>query len=561
VRLAFTDGNTGGKQLTAIGDFLLRLLTSSLSLTPHSLVMNEITVQNFIQLISARTGLQVRMQDRQELYKKLETRMKVLRLNAPEQYYQLLLRSTDQSNIEAIDSNSEREWQELLVLLTVGETYFFRDRGHFQLLKHQILPELIESKKKACRSSLAQKPSLRIWSAGCSSGQEPYSLAILVQELIPDLSDWEVFILGTDINPEAIEKARRGVYEAWSFRQVDPQIQKHYFQQRKLGWELDPRIRRMVKFRCSNLLQESFPSPTIDIHDMDIIICRNVFIYFSFDAIATVIEKFYHTLKPSGYLIAGHTELSGQNLSKFQLKAFTESIVYQRQNTSTEAKIVTNVATTRSLDKQAETTKVHHKSVPQQLAFRLSPTKTDSLRAKPILQRSTIVSPVIVSQSNSDLAIAETLFQSGEYSRAIQVAQTLIQQHPQDFDAYYLIAQSWANLGDYERATHYCQQATKIDNLSEKPYYLLARIAEEQGDLARAKVFLKQIIYLAPESIAAYLELGSLYEKVGDRQRANKMLVTALELLKKLSPTCAIEPYDRVLASELITKIKQTLAI
>ena len=523
--------------------------------------MNESTVQNFIQLISARTGLQVRTQDRQDLCKKLETRMKVLKLNTPKQYYQLLLRSTHQSNSETTDSSSEREWQELLVLLTVGETYFFRDRGHFQLLKHQILPELIESKRKACGSSLAQKPSLRIWSAGCSSGQEPYSLAILVKELIPDLSDWEIFIFGTDINSEAIAKARRGVYEAWSFRQVDPQVQKHYFQQRKLGWELDPRIRRMVKFRCSNLWQESFPSPTLDIHDMDIIICRNVFIYFSFDAIASVIEKFYHTLRPSGYLIVGHTELSGQNLSKFQLKAFTESIVYQRQNISTEAKIVAKVSTTPSLNKQAETTKIHCKSIPQKQAFRLNNTKTDSLIAKPILQRSPIALPVIVSQSNSNLTTAESLFQSGEYNRAIQAAQTLIQQHPQYFDAYYLIAQSWANLGNYERAIHYCQLATKIDNFSEKPYYLLARIAEEQGDLEQAKALLKKIIYLAPESIAAYLELGSLYEKVGDRQRANKMLVTALDLLKKLSPSCEIEPYDRVLASELITKIKRTLAI
>ena len=512
--------------------------------------MNESIVQNLIQLISARTGLQVRAQDRKDFCKKLETRMKFLRLNSPEQYYQLLLKST-----------SEREWQELLVLLTVGETYFFRDRGHFQLLKHQILPELIESKRKACRSSLAQKPSLRIWSAGCSSGQEPYSLAILIKEVIPDLNDWEIFIFGTDINSEAIEKARRGIYEAWSFRQVDPQVQKQYFLQRKLGWELDPRIRRMVKFYHSNLLQESFPSPTLDIHDMDIIICRNVFIYFNFDAIASVIEKFYHTLRPSGYLIVGHTELLGQNLNKFQLKAFTESIVYQRQNISTEMEIVANVTTIQSLNKQVEITKIHPKSISPQLIFRLSATKTDSLKTKPILQRSPIALPMTIAHSNFDLATAETLFQLGEYSRAIQTAQILLQQYPQCFDAYYLIAQSWANLGDYERAIHYCQQATKIDNFSEKPYYLLAQIAEEQGDLEQAKSLLKKIIYLAPESIAAYLELGSLYEKVGDRQRANKMLVTALELLKKLSPSCEIEPYSRVLASELITKIKRTLAI
>jgi len=537
-------------------------------------MMNETTVQNFTQLISTRTGLQIRVQDRKEFCKKLETRMKVLKLNTPEQYYKLLLGFTHQQDIATIDPQSEREWQELLALLTIGETYFFRDQGHFKLLKHQILPELIESKRKACCDSLEKQPSLRIWSAGCSSGQEPYSLAILVKELIPDLSDWEIFILGTDINPEAIAKAQRGIYEAWSFRQVDPQIQKHYFLQRKLGWELDPRIRRMVNFRCGNLLQESFPSPAVDIHNMDIIICRNVFIYFNSEAIATVLEKFYHTLKPSGYLIVGHTELSGQNLSKFQLKAFAESIVYRRQDIAIELKAKTNVSPLQSLSK-AENSNISPVKFQKKEEFelnknKLSKNKLSSLTNKPKSSRSPIASPIIaspttasstnVSQFKPDLAPAEVFFQSGEYSRAIQAAQTIIQQYPHCFDAYYLMAQSWANLGNYEQATQYCQQAAKTNNFSEKPYYLLARIAEEKGDLEQTKTLLKKIIYLAPESIAAYIELSSLYEKEGDRQRANKMLVTALELLKKLSPTCAIEPYDRVCAGELITKINQTLA-
>ena len=522
--------------------------------------MNETTVQNLIQLISTRTGLQIRVQDRKDLCKKIETRMKVLKLNTPEKYYQLLLGFNHQQDMTTIGSNSDREWQELLALLTIGESYFFRDRGHFNLLKHQILPELIESKRKACHDTLEKKSSLKIWSAGCSSGQEPYSLAILVKELIPDLSAWEISILGTDINPEAIAKAQRGIYETWSFRQVDPQIQKHYFQLRKLGWEIEPRIRRMVKFRCGNLLQESFPSPSADLHDLDIIICRNVFIYFNFEAIATVLEKFYHTLKPNGYLIVGHTELSGQNLSKFQLKAFAESIVYQRQSADSESKNKTNISTLQSLQKQAKTIK-NSQIKPQIIVDNgLTKHQLSSLTTQPILPRLPLGSSTRSSQSNPDLAPAEILFQAGEYSRAIQVAQTIIQQHPQYFDAYYLMAQSWANLGDYEQATQCCQQAIKTNNLSEKPYYLLARIAEEKGDLEQTKFLLKKIIYLAPESIAAYLELGSLYEKEGDCSRANKMLVAALELLKKLSPNCAIEPYDRISAGELITKINQTLA-
>lgn len=96
---------------------------------------------------------------------------------------------------------------------------------------------------------------MKIWSVGCSSGEEPYSLAIIVKELIPDLSEWDILVLGTDINPESIEKARQGIYDSWSFRQVDPQIKKQYFHQHKMRWEVDYQIRKLVKFRWMNLLQ------------------------------------------------------------------------------------------------------------------------------------------------------------------------------------------------------------------------------------------------------------------------------------------------------------------
>ena len=175
-----------------------------------------------------------------------------------------------------------------------------------------------------------KKPCLKIWSARCSSGEEPYSLAIMVKELIPDLIDWNILILGTDINPESIEKAEQVIYDSWSFRQVEPQIQKQYLHQQKMRWEVDGQIRKLVKFRCMNLFQEAFPNQLSVLHNIDAIVCRNVFIYFNSAAIATVLEKFYQTLNPGGYLIAGHTELHGQNLGQLQPKIFPESVVYQR---------------------------------------------------------------------------------------------------------------------------------------------------------------------------------------------------------------------------------------
>ncbi len=95
--------------------------------------------------------------------------------------------------------------------------------------------------------------------AGCSSGEDTYSLAIMVKQLIQNLIDWNILILGTDINPESIEKAQQVIYDSWSFPQVEPQIQKQYFHQRKMRWLSNARIRKLVKFRCMNLFQEAFP--------------------------------------------------------------------------------------------------------------------------------------------------------------------------------------------------------------------------------------------------------------------------------------------------------------
>lgn len=277
--------------------------------------MNSAIMHNLIQLISTHTGIQIRKQDYKDFCNKLYSRMKVLRLNTPEQYYELLL-NTSNPSVSSIVNNTPNEWKELVLLLTIGETYVFRDRGQINLLKTQIIPKLINKKRKVWDKNRERKPCLKIWIAGCSSGDEPYSLAIIVKELIPDFNDWNILILGTDINLESIEKARQGIYDSWSFRQVNARIQKQYFSQQSRRWEVDNQIRKIVKFRWMSLLLESFHNQLTNFYNLDLIVCRNVFIYFSYQAIATILEKFYQTLVPGGYLIAGHTELHGQKLGK-----------------------------------------------------------------------------------------------------------------------------------------------------------------------------------------------------------------------------------------------------
>lgn len=276
--------------------------------------LSEGLQQDFIQLIAKHTGLHIIGRDGAALKEKIFLRMKYLHLNLPVTYYQLLADSHPDSN---------EEWQNLVNLLTNSETYFFRDKEQIRLLRNRILPEIIKRKQNS--------KTIRICSAGCSSGEEPYSLAILLKELIPDIERWNLMILGIDINGEALEKAKTGIYSPWSFRMVDPQIKQRYFRLINNQYHIDSEIKQLVKFQNLNLLQESLTQHKSELQDIDLILCRNVFIYFDKAAIAKVLDKFYHALQPEGYLITGHAELFGQDLSQFQTKVFPESLVYQRQ--------------------------------------------------------------------------------------------------------------------------------------------------------------------------------------------------------------------------------------
>ncbi|MEO0853677.1 MAG: CheR family methyltransferase, partial [Cyanobacteria bacterium J06648_11] len=281
--------------------------------------MNDVIFESFRHLILQQTGLCIREKDRDSLLRNIQTRCQALHVDRPERYYDLLNSGTvsDSTAPPRSDMRRDREWKAFVQLLTTGESYFFRDREQLGLLETQILPELIRQKLNDHDPSRPGKPTLKIWSAGCSSGEEAYSIAITVKQLVPNVSDWDIFILGTDINRDYLNRARSGIYREWSFRQVNPDIKRQYFSEKGREYEISPDIRRMVTFREGNLIRDRYPNLTNNTFDMDVIICRNVFIYFDPDGIASVLQKFHQTLNETGYFIAGHAELQGQKLDNF----------------------------------------------------------------------------------------------------------------------------------------------------------------------------------------------------------------------------------------------------
>ncbi|WP_052567504.1 CheR family methyltransferase [Candidatus Magnetobacterium casense] len=268
-------------------------------------------LEHFKQLIALRIGLQ--MDDMRLLEKTIAARIHSLGLANLHQYYNML---------ESDSRQSAGEWQHLAESLTTGESYFFRDRGQFEILRTHIFPELIRRKE-------GQK-TIRIWSAGCATGEETYSIAIELFELMPQVRHFTTTIIGTDINPRAIERARVGIYNDWSFRMVEPEIKRRYFIKKHDGWHLDSQIRSMVSFQVGNLVKDVYPHHSTDICDIDLIVCRNVFIYFDKDTVASIIRKFADTLTENGYLITGHAELYTVALGSLKSFIHPASIIYQK---------------------------------------------------------------------------------------------------------------------------------------------------------------------------------------------------------------------------------------
>jgi chemotaxis protein methyltransferase CheR len=545
--------------------------------------MNDALIQLFIRLIATQTGLHIRSQDRSALSQKILTRMKRIKISIPENYYQLLA---------ATSQESQNEWRELALLLTVNESYFMRDKGQLSLLEKVIFPELIEQKLKL-HKVLGIQPTLRIWSAGCSTGEEPYSLLIILKQLIPDWDKWKILILGTDINQEALEKAQRGIYSPWSFRLVDAELQRRYFNWHKTEWEIDPQIRQFVNFGFVNLVTDNFPNIYKDIYNMDLILCRNVFVYFEPQYVSLVLKKFFKTLKPGGYLMTGHAEIHGQIMNEFQAKIFPESVVYQARNAvrEVENQIESRIAIVgkiKSAFGELGKRGVFGGDSSQLLAGGKIPdcfTKGNFPEIMPLLTAASPLGKMLRSRyvdgnlTNNTLSAslpiiaekakhkkpqmlvleAKNCFKNKAYADAIEKAQQAIDQQIQNFDAYYLIAEIHANLGNYSQAIEYCKRASKIDSVSILPYYLQAHIAEEQGELEIAKVLLKRTIYLCPSFVSAYLELGNIYHKEGKIKRAIKMYNSSCEILQKLPPNTPIEQHGKMTASQVLMNVKKNL--
>lgn len=266
--------------------------------------------------ISNYAGLKFNPRMEDKLLVAIQQRMETLGYKESYLYLQRIVVPAQETNKEII---------ELVELLVNSETYFFRDEGQFRLLQNELLPKIIEKRQN--------RRIIKLWSAGCSTGEEAFSLAILIMRLIPNWKEWKISIVGSDINSEALQFAKKGLFSHRSFRSPS---QTDYISFLKSvnnnQWQLDSQVINLVTFCKKNLVGDLYPTFHDQLCEMDLILCRNVLIYFHQQAILTVVNKIVDTLCDGGILITGHGELHGIHHPLLKEIFCRESLVYQKKS-------------------------------------------------------------------------------------------------------------------------------------------------------------------------------------------------------------------------------------
>jgi len=242
-------------------------------------------------LFRLRSGWKIAGRDWVKFHSCVMQRIALLKLDKMSSYYQKLVLPQPKLSDEFCN---------LASLMVNSESYFFRDKGQQAALQNHIFPTLIKAKSAS--------KQLKIWSAGCSTGEEAYSLAMMLSFILPNWREWKLTILGTDLNGDSIKKAEKGEYRENSMRDVDIVDKNRFFTKVDKTWHVLPTYQPMVKFQQGNLVEDQFPSLISEFQNMDLIVCRNVFIYFNQEAITRVVQKFAKTLQRGGILMLGHGE-------------------------------------------------------------------------------------------------------------------------------------------------------------------------------------------------------------------------------------------------------------
>jgi len=510
----------------------------------------------FQELLIETSGLFFEESRSQTLHLALWQRLQHRGYHSYREYYNLLKFHPD----------GRLEIRELLDLITIGETYFFRNKAQFDVLMKFVLPEILQRKLDS------GDKRLRVWSAGCSGGDETYSIVMAVMEVVPSYEEWHISILGTDINRNGLAQAKEAIYEEKHIGHLPKGYVAKYFQDRGTAYVLSTRVRELARFEYHNLVKDPFIHEGMQ--EADLIFCRNVIIYFDSQTTQRVIENFYNCLAQDGYLFLGHAETLWQITNKFERVEFPQTFIYKKRlKTLRETALkpfiavpeiayedVTPLATpTRALYRQASGLGSEAQVWDQRPGSTLSEPPPRNWGAEQLVSieetdfehgpshrglRFEGLGKPVLHESLESLSNVK-----GEIDSANQKATSgpeEMQKSPAHFSPLYGVeerknrvqtyltrAALLANEAKYKQATDLLGKILEVDNLSVEAYYLLGVLSYKRSNLSEAETQFKKVIYVDPDSVIAYFNLGNMYLYQRKFREAAREFRNAIRLLEK----------------------------
>ncbi len=435
---------------------------------------------------------------------------------------------------------SRSAWDLILAHLTIGETYFFRNGPQFDALRQQIIPDILRRR--------AGTHGLRVWSAGCATGEEPYSLAMTIGDLLPDSALWHASILATDINSQFLDRAREALYGDWSFRETPDDIRTRFWIKEQNRWRLRPEIRHMVNFARLNLAEPCYPSIINGTVAIDLLVCRNVTIYFDQATTRRVVERFFNALAPGGWLIVGHSEPQAGVYQQFEVHNFPNTVVYRkpinapmfsfdslrgvgpepdRPPASAQPWIAPALIDTRSA--------VH--KAPIGPLDPTNPLPATARSGSPDQPSTAPPTPLIRHRGTSELRLV----------RSAQIS------------ALITLGRQCADRGDWPGAETHCKQALAYDSLWIEAHYLLGQIHEHQGALDLALTAYRRTVYLDRSFVLGLISMGNIWRQMGRIRDASRSYETALRQLALLPTTTLVLGAEGATVGELVDLVNQQL--
>lgn len=402
--------------------------------------------------------------------------------------------------------------------LTIGETYFFRDPGLFEAIAAEFVPGVLASRPEP-------GGRLRVWSAGCCTGEEAYTLAIVFDRLRRTLPLSEPDLLATDINQGFLRHARAGVYRSWSFRGAPVWLQQEYFARGEGEcFVLRPDIRRAVRFAPLNLAEFNYPAESNQTRGMDLILCRHVLMYFSPEQFARAVRHLARCLVEGGWLVLSAAEVSHVAEPELERRRIGAMTVFVR----------------RSRGQQ--------------------PPKAAVQRAWP-WEWEAVVPPPEQPEPAGKLAAVHAAADGQVMRRdpAVGAAGSPVVTGVCEVDDSLAAAREQASQGDLAAALAACDRLVARDKLSPATHYLRATILQEQGALAEAERAWKRVLYLEPDFIAAHVSLANLARNDGRLAEAKRHWRNALTLAERAPPEQPVPEAEGMTASQLREMLRNLL--